>query len=189
MVSKPHRNPLNAHKGSARKDILAEVARVGRTHSDATVLFHSTVASLLDLHPTDYKALGILDRFGPMSAGELARHSGLATASVTNLIDRLERKGFVSRTHDTSDRRRVVVQASVDRSAADRIFASTVRSLARLLDRYSSDELAVIADFLERNGARLREETQKLGRRFSSSQSALPRPSSGRREADVEAPT
>ena len=189
MVSKPHRNPLNAHKGSARKDILAEVARVGRNHSDATVLFHSTVASLLDLHPTDYKALGILDRFGPMSAGELARHSGLATASVTNLIDRLERKGFVSRTHDTSDRRRVVVQASVDRSAADRIFASTVRSLARLLDRYSSDELAVIADFLERNGARLREETQKLGRRFSSSQSALSRPSSERRESDVEAST
>jgi hypothetical protein len=30
-----------------------------------------------------------------MSAGEIARHAGLATASVTNLVDRLERKGFV----------------------------------------------------------------------------------------------
>jgi len=155
-------------KGSTRQEILAELARVGRAHSDATVLFHSTVASLLDLHPTDYKALGILDRLGPMSAGELARHSGLATASVTNLIDRLERKGFVRRTHDRSDRRRVLVEAAVDRSASDRVFASTIRSLARLFDRYSNDELAVIADFLDRNGARLREETQKLDLRRES---------------------
>ena len=167
-MSKPLRVREKVRKGSTRQEILAELARVGRAHSDATVLFHSTVASLLDLHPTDYKALGILDRLGPMSAGELARHSGLATASVTNLIDRLERKGFVRRTHDRSDRRRVLVEAAVDRSASDRVFASTIRSLARLFDRYSNDELAVIADFLDRNGARLREETQKLDLRRES---------------------
>src|SRR5919108_1118603 len=99
----------------SRVEILNELARVGREHSDATVLFHSTAASLLGLHPTDYKVLGILERLGPLSAGEIARHSALATASVTNLIDRLEAKGFVRRVADRRDRRRVMVEAASER--------------------------------------------------------------------------
>src|SRR5256885_1544639 len=71
----------------SRKETLEILARVGRENSDATVLFHATMASLLELHPTDYKVLGILQRLGPLSAGEIARHSGLAPASVTNLIE------------------------------------------------------------------------------------------------------
>jgi predicted transcriptional regulator len=65
--------------------------------NEATVLLHSVVAAMLGLHPTDYKVLGLLERAGAMSAGDIARHSGLATASVTNLIDRLEQKGDVPR--------------------------------------------------------------------------------------------
>ncbi|HSL71291.1 MAG TPA: MarR family transcriptional regulator [Longimicrobiales bacterium] len=148
---------------STRKQILEELARVGREHSDATVLFHSTVASRLDLNPTDYKTLGILDRLGPMSAGEIAEHSGLATASVTNLIDRLERKRFVRRVPDPKDRRKVMVEA-IEAQLVDARdgFSSTRRSLARLWSRYSARDLALIADFLQQNAARLREETRKL---------------------------
>jgi DNA-binding MarR family transcriptional regulator len=147
----------------SRAEILEELARVGREHSDATVLFHGSIASLLDLHTTDYKVLGILERLGPLSAGEIARRSGLAAASVTNLIDRLERKGFVQRVADPADRRRVMVEAVSDRlTNARSLFASTRRSLAQLLDRYSDRELAVIADFLHHNAERLRAETSKL---------------------------
>lgn len=136
---------------------------MGRENSDATVLFHSLLAGVMDLHPTDYKTLGILERLGPMSAGEIARLSGLATASATNLIDRLERKGFVRRARDSADRRRVLVEPVRDRVAASReLFASTRKSLALLFERYSSRDLAVIADFLGRNAERLREETRRL---------------------------
>jgi DNA-binding MarR family transcriptional regulator len=146
-----------------REVILEKLARVGREHSDATVLFHATVASQLDLHPTDYKALGILERVGAMSAGEIARHAGLATASVTNLVDRLERKGFVRRIADARDRRRVMVEPIVERvTAARALFASTRRSLVRLLERYSDRDLVVITEFLARNAERLRAETCKL---------------------------
>jgi DNA-binding MarR family transcriptional regulator len=146
-----------------RAEILEEFARVGREHSDATVLFHGVMASLLDLHPTDYKTLGILERLGPVSAGEIASHSGLASASVTNLLDRLERKGFVRRVRDVADRRRVLVEPVMDRLTAGRErFASTRRSLARLVEQYSTRDLAVITDFLARNAERLRAETRKL---------------------------
>ena len=147
----------------SRREILDELARVGRENSDATVLFHSTIAGLLDLHATDYKVLGILERSGPMSAGEIARLAGLAAASVTNLIDRLDQKGFVRRVADPADRRRVMVEAVSDRLGGARgLFRSTRQSLARLYERYSDRELAIIADFLRHNADRLRIETTKL---------------------------
>ena len=148
-----------------RADLLLTLARVGREHSDATVFFHAEIARLLELHPTDYKTMGVLERLGPMSAGQIAEHTGLATASVTNLIDRLERKGLVRRVRDATDRRRVMVESAADWvSGARRMFASTRASLARLFDRYSDRDLAVIADFLARNAERLREETRKVAR-------------------------
>ena len=154
-------------RGTGRATVLDRLARVGREHSDATVLFHSTIAGLMGLHPTDYKVLGILERVGPLGAGEIARASGLATASVTDLIDRLEAKGFVRRARDENDRRRVVVEPSADRaSAARERFASTRRSLSKLFDRYTARALKVIADFLERTDERLRTETEKIDRRI-----------------------
>jgi DNA-binding MarR family transcriptional regulator len=150
-------------KRPSRGALLATLARAGREHSDATVLFHATVAERLGLNLTDYKALGILQRLGALTAGELARHTGLATASVTNLLDRLEHKGFVRRTSDPRDRRRVLAQPVPEKLAeAERVFASTRASLTRLYQGYSDKELAAIADFLRRNAARLRTETEKL---------------------------
>lgn len=150
-------------KTPPRQRILEDLARVGREHSDATVIFHATVASMLDLHPTDYKTLGVVERLGPLTAGDVAKLSGLATASVTNLLDRLESRGFVRRVRDPEDRRRVLVEPVRDRLTAGRVvFASSIRSLERLFQRYSDAELVTICDFLARNGRRLREETGRL---------------------------
>lgn len=146
-----------------RAEVLAKLAQVGRAHSDATVFFHETLARRLGLNPTDYKTMSVLERLGPMAAGDIAKHTGLATASVTNLIDRLESKGFIRRVDDPHDRRRVFVAPVAEKIAEARpLFASTRRSLGRLWERYSDRELVVIADFLERNTERLRNETMKL---------------------------
>jgi DNA-binding MarR family transcriptional regulator len=127
------------------------------------VLFHATMAERLGLNPSDEKTMSVLQRLGPMSAGEIAEHTGLATASVTNLIDRLVRKGYIQRARDPNDRRRVIVEASPDKVAvAQRLFRSTARSLARLYEGYSVEELDVIANFLLRNAERLRTELARL---------------------------
>jgi DNA-binding MarR family transcriptional regulator len=148
---------------ATRADVLELLARVGREHSDATVLFHAEMASFLGLHPTDYKTLSVLQRLGPMTAGDIARHTGLAMASVTNLIDRLEHKGFARRATDPGDRRRVLVAAREERvNAARQMLRSPAESLAKLFEGYSTEDLGIIADFLGRNAARLRAETAKL---------------------------
>jgi len=146
----------------SRAELLDDLRRVGREHSDATVLFHSALAAEVGLHPTDYKALGVLDRLGPMSAGELGRHTGLAAASVTNLIDRLVAKGFLRREPDPLDRRRVLLHADVAELTDNEFFASWQRATTQLWERYSDTELAVILNFLADTAERLRTRTETL---------------------------
>lgn len=146
-----------------RAALLETLARVGREHSDATVLFHARLAEHLGLPPTDYKTISLLERLGPLTAGDIGKHTGLASASVTSLIDRLADKGFVERVADPDDRRRVRVAVRRDRvDGVRRQVPSPARSLSALWEQYSDDELHTIADFLERNAARLRDETARV---------------------------
>ncbi len=146
-----------------RSEVLEALRRAGREHSDATVLFHAAVAAQLGLNPTDHKTMSLLEREGPMTAGEIAERTGLATASVTALVDRLEQRGFVRRVRDPSDRRRVIVEPVPEGVAKfSPFFESPGRSLSWLLSRYSAEELRVILDFLGRSTERLRSETTKL---------------------------
>ena len=134
-----------------RDELLTAVVRASRENSTIAVFFHTAIAEQVGLGATDEKALFILRRYGSLTAGEIAQHTGLTTASVTNLIDRLERKGFVQRVRDTADRRRVIVQPNQAGLAEfDRLFSLIQASFATVLESYSNAELAVIADFLTR---------------------------------------
>lgn len=48
-------------------------------------------------------------RLGSPSAGSLAKAANLSQATVTGILDRLERRGFIARTRSGADRRSVVV--------------------------------------------------------------------------------
>src|SRR4051812_38032671 len=89
--------------------VPADLVAALSAHSEATVLFHSSVAQSMGLDPSAYKTLFLLSRLGPLSAGEIAKETGLATASVTDLVDRLVAKGYVDRGPHPRDRRKIVV--------------------------------------------------------------------------------
>lgn len=142
---------------AAAGEVPADLVAALNAHSEAVVLFHSSVAQDMGIDPTAYKTLFLLDRLGPLSAGEIAKETGLATASVTDLIDRLVAKGFVSRAPHPTDRRRIVVsliEASV--RGARRGFGVPNPSLHRLCARYDAQQLELITDFLSRNAQRLK---------------------------------
>jgi DNA-binding MarR family transcriptional regulator len=155
-----------------RDDLLAAVVQASRENSTIAVFFHTAIAEQVGLGPTDEKTLFILQRYGSLTAGEIAQHTGLTTASVTNLIDRLERKGFVQRVRDLADRRRVIVQPIQDRLAEfERLFSSIQASFDSVLDTYSNAELAVIADFLTRATRYSREAMAEFARAGKQEQS------------------
>ena len=107
-----------------------------------------------------------LDELDPMSVNDLARHMGVTAATMSLAIDRLERKGYVARTRDGADRRRVHVRLT---SAGVRIKeASSVLDPSRvetLLSRLTEQEretairgLALLAGAAHRPAVASREE-------------------------------
>ncbi|ADB33303.1 transcriptional regulator, MarR family [Kribbella flavida DSM 17836] len=59
----------------------------------------------------EFKTLHMLRRGGtPYRAtpGQLAKQLGMSPAALTNRLDALERRGYVARSHDPDDRRKVV---------------------------------------------------------------------------------
>ena len=147
-----------------RAELLEQLAIAGRASSVATVMFHTAVAAKQGLSASEEKALDLLERSGPLTAGELARQSGLAPASVTGLINRLEQKGFARRIQNPSDRRSILVEVDVERMYARvaPLFANWVRSLEELYAGYSDEQLEVILHFLTEAARRQQEATTRL---------------------------
>lgn len=146
-----------------RKKLLDELVEAGRESSNAAVMYHSAMGQRLGLGMTEEKTLDLLQRHGPLTAGELSQHTGLAPASVSGLIDRLEAKWLVRRVRDTKDRRRVIVEINWERLAGfGELFEPFVAAMSGLYDRYTDDELALIVDFLRRSTALQRAATTEL---------------------------
>ncbi|HET6812919.1 MAG TPA: MarR family transcriptional regulator [Actinomycetota bacterium] len=147
-----------------RAELLEQLAMAGRASSVATVMFHTAVAAKQGLSASEEKALDLLERSGPLTAGELARQSGLAPASVTGLINRLEQKGFARRIQNPSDRRSILVEVDVERMYARvaPLFANWARSLEELYAGYSDEQLEVILHFLTEAARRQQEATTRL---------------------------
>ncbi|MGR0159917.1 MarR family transcriptional regulator [Paenarthrobacter nitroguajacolicus] len=132
----------------ARDALLEAVFASGRELSTAAVMFHSKLSELRGLSATEGKAIDILLRYGPMTAGEFGQHSGLAPASVTGLMQRLESKGVARRVRRDDDKRKVLVELVGDQvTAATPYFVDFMNGLAGLLEGYSDEELRIIADY------------------------------------------
>jgi DNA-binding MarR family transcriptional regulator len=144
--------------------LLNDLAQAGRALSDAAVLFHTVIAAQLGLGPSDWKLMGLLEQDGPLTAGDLAARSGLAPATVTGIVDRLARAGWVQRVRDPRDGRRVVVTLEQEAAArlAGALFQGLERRLADLYARYSDEQLALILECLREIAARQHEATTEL---------------------------
>lgn len=158
--------PKRQHSNAGRTELVEDIMMAGREISAATVMFHSVIAARAGLAATDTKTIDTLLRLGPVTAGELARHTGLATASVTSLIDRLEEKGLVRRGRDAHDRRRVIVEPVKERIAEAATLFGMVRSAySSLLEPYSNEQLRTILDYMRRSAQRTRQLTAAMSAR------------------------
>lgn len=111
--------------------------------------FDNVVAERLGVNRTDLTCLELVNRYGQLTAGQLAASAGLTSGGLTNVIDRLEAHGLLRRDHDPGDRRRVILRATEDGLA--RIapyFHGLITASTEAFAGYSDDELTLILDFL-----------------------------------------
>jgi DNA-binding MarR family transcriptional regulator len=147
-----------------RMELIEAANNAGRELSASTVRFHTAVAARRGLTATEEKALDVLLREGPLSHSELGRETGLRPASVTDLIDRLERKGYAERRPHPEDGRRVIVAPLPERIYAEvsPLFESFVASLDKLYEEYDDEELGTITGFIVAATAAQRDATDRL---------------------------
>ncbi|MCG5444554.1 MarR family transcriptional regulator [Micromonospora sp. NIE79] len=135
-----------------RARLYEEMSMASRRYLASYVLFNQAIADHLGLHPTDVQFLSLLSAApAPPTVREVAEMTGLTTGSATRLVDRLERGGYVTRTPDHEDRRRVLVTPVPDR--LDRVTAvwdDLGQAWQTLLDEHTDEELEVITRHMNR---------------------------------------
>jgi DNA-binding MarR family transcriptional regulator len=116
-------------------------------------LLNHQVSAHLELKDVDLHCLDIVDRHGPLSPSALARRAGLHPATMTGVLDRLQRAGWVVRERDpdAADRRAVAVRALRDRKAElFKLYSGMNSSMDEICAAYTETELELLADFLRR---------------------------------------
>ncbi|OXM51653.1 MarR family winged helix-turn-helix transcriptional regulator [Amycolatopsis alba] len=124
-----------------------------RELNNQLALFNHQVSAKVALKPVDFDCLELLNLNGPLSPSALAKHAGLHPATMTGVLDRLQRAGWVTRDRpaDATDRRAVVVSVTGDRDGEMyRHLAGMNSRMDDLCAGYSEAELDLIADFLRR---------------------------------------
>jgi len=140
-----------------------------RQNSARAVMLHQLVSEKLGLNATDHKCLDFLNRTGPVTAGQLAQLTGLTTGAVTNVIDRLEQAGYVTRDKDPNDRRRVVVKPAEGRTAQiSPLFQSVMQATLQILSRYDEQQTDLILEFIRACNEMTLDEMEKLKRQAAS---------------------
>jgi DNA-binding MarR family transcriptional regulator len=146
-----------------RPDLVQAMLQAGRELSTAAVMFHTAVGEAAGLSVTETKALEVITRSGPVTPADLARLSGLAPASVTALLDRLERKGVARRRPHPTDGRRFLVEIDPGHLARSQVvFTDLVQQLVELSEEFDDDELAVVVRFLRGAAERQLDATRRL---------------------------
>jgi DNA-binding MarR family transcriptional regulator len=131
-----------------RAQLMAEVGMAIREAGAASDVFDEAVAARLGINRTDLLCLDLIEREQPMTAGDVARKSGLTTGAVTAVLDRLERRQLVRRTRDASDRRKVLVELVPEAAQVVlELYAPLGKNTETALRSLSDGELKRMRDF------------------------------------------
>jgi len=152
-------------KKTARSDLLARLWELGRTMSTQTVFLHQAIAQSVGLNATDTKCVDLILR-GPaagVTAGWLSDMTGLTTGAITHILDRLEKRKFISRVRDADDRRKVFVRAHLENLAPlFPKYEAIGNAYMDLVEQYSDEELRLICTYLEKTSEQSAQQLAKV---------------------------
>ena len=137
----------------ARRRLITGIKESLRAMGTQLSLLNHQVGARVELKDVDLNCLDLLARHGPLSPTALARRAGLHPATMTGILDRLERGGWVVRERDPDapDRRGVTVRPLRERGAdLYRLYSGMNASLDEICAGYDDAELELLAGFLRR---------------------------------------
>jgi DNA-binding MarR family transcriptional regulator len=167
-------NPKAADRGGRKRTSTAgERQRAAPLASSSTPRRHAAIQAALEgfrrtsgvLHKLTRTAsgeeFGLADAYllhfigaeGSRTPGDIASFTGLTSGSVTSLIDRLERGGYVARERSTADRRVVMIGLTPKaRESLGAVMAHAHERVEHMFAAWTTEEIAAFAAFLARFG-------------------------------------
>jgi DNA-binding MarR family transcriptional regulator len=133
-----------------KSELIGELFASVRANQLATDKMDDAAARGMGVNRTDSRALDIVERLGPVTAGKLSIDAGLTSGAVTAVIDRLVEKGYVRRVADPADRRRVLIEKTEKlEEVSKRFYGPLAERSLPLIDKFSNAELEAIVRFLK----------------------------------------
>jgi DNA-binding MarR family transcriptional regulator len=146
-----------------RQAVVAVQGALREMRGQLSLLNHQ-VGVRLSLKDVDLECLDLISRNGPLCPSGLAKLAGMHPATLTGVLDRLERGGWIARERDRQDRRAVVVDVRRERGGElYRLYGGMRSALDDICADYDQEQLAMIAEFLERVGAAGGRAAEELG--------------------------
>ncbi|MEV6900408.1 MarR family transcriptional regulator [Amycolatopsis sp. NPDC051372] len=148
-----------------RRQLTTSVKDAVRDLNIQLSLLNRRFGGRVELRDVDWTCLDFINRHGPLSPTELARRAGLHPATLTGILDRLQKGGWIVRERDpeSADRRAVTLRGVRERNAElFQVFSGMNTRMDDLCDRYTDAELEVIADFLRRTSTAGEDSAEEL---------------------------
>jgi DNA-binding MarR family transcriptional regulator len=134
---------------TGRRALLAGLIRQYQRDIDA---FDQAVAERVGLSRTDFRCLDLvleLTAAGtPPTPGQLAEAAGLTPSTITSVLDRLERAGYLRRVRGQANRRQVLLQLTAAfAEATEEIFAPIAAEGAGQLRQLADAEVETLIEY------------------------------------------
>ncbi|OPC81026.1 MarR family transcriptional regulator [Embleya scabrispora] len=140
----------NAENDASREDLASRVITALPEWITQLIQINGLIADRMGVVATDFHCLHALHQDGPATSSVLARRVGLTPGAASRMIDRLTEAGCVKRVPDPNDRRRVVIEPTME--GLDRITAYYAGLTARTRDDltpFDDDQLRTLLRFVE----------------------------------------
>ena len=148
--------PDRRHRVLLLKQALREV------NNQISLLSHR-VSARAAVKDVDLDTLDYLSQHGPLTATSLARGIGLHPATMTGVLDRLEKGGWILRSPVPDDRRASLVGIDPARNAdLVALYAGMDSAMDGVLASFTDDQLETITEFLRRTADAGRSSTEAL---------------------------
>lgn len=140
-------------------DITEQVLIALRVITRAIDVHSKKLSQICGLTAPQLIALKKINKYGQLTTGQLSKHINLSQATVSSLLDRLEKKGFIFRKRDLNDKRKVYV--SITESGIDTINKSPTILQEKFLKEFNQLEdweQSLILSSLQRVGVMMGED-------------------------------
>jgi DNA-binding MarR family transcriptional regulator len=149
-----------------KQDLIAETMAAMRAFQNAVDEVDEQVARRAKINRTDLRCLDVITNSESMSAGELARLTGITTGGITVVLNRLEDAGYLKRVAHPDDRRRIFVKPTAKaKRLIERLYGDLGRVARERLERMPSADIRVISTFLDQARALNQAHAAELSKR------------------------